>query len=273
MRLLVNTAAIAALLYLAFLTLWGFNYRREPLMARLDFDAGRISENAAVDLVRTSVGELNTLAPAARSTPFLLEDAPARLGPAFRRTLELVGQPAAVPGRLKRSLLNLYFQRAAVDGMTDPFFLEVLVRDDLLPFERPFVVAHEWAHLAGFASESEASFVGWLTCQHGDDAAKYSGWMFMYLQASDDLDDPVRAELTSRLAPLPREDLAEFYRQYQRQVWPTARDAGRVVYDRFLKANRVPEGIRSYDEVVRLDARHEVRRTTCAGVEDLPERS
>jgi hypothetical protein len=35
---------------------------------------------------------------------------------------------------------------------------------DLLPFEKPFVAAHEWAHLAGYADESEASFVGWLTC-------------------------------------------------------------------------------------------------------------
>ena len=33
---------------------------------------------------------------------------------------------------------------------------------DLLPFERPFVLAHEWAHLAGHADEAEASAVaGW----------------------------------------------------------------------------------------------------------------
>ena len=54
--------------------------------------------------------------------------------------------------------------------MTDPFFLEVIVNPDVLPIERPFVVAHEWAHLAGYADESEANFVAWLTCAHGDAA-------------------------------------------------------------------------------------------------------
>jgi hypothetical protein len=114
------------------------------------------------------------------------------------------------------------------------------------------VIAHEWAHLAGFATESEASFVAWLTCMHASESAKYSAWMQMYLETSGDLDDEMRSDLTRRLAALPREDLADLYRQYQRQVWPATRDAGREVYDRFLKANRVQQGIRSYDEVVRL---------------------
>ena len=38
------------------------------------------------------------------------------------------------------------------------------------------VAAHEWAHLAGYADESEANFVGWLTCARASDAARYSGW-------------------------------------------------------------------------------------------------
>ena len=72
----------------------------------------------------------------------------------------------------KRSLLGLYFRWAAIDGMTDPFFLEIIVNPDVLPVERPFVVAHEWAHLAGYADESEANFVAWLTCAHGDARAQ-----------------------------------------------------------------------------------------------------
>ena len=46
--------------------------------------------------------------------------------------------------------------------MTDPFLLETLLAPDLLDVERPFVIAHEWAHLAGYADESEANFVAWL---------------------------------------------------------------------------------------------------------------
>jgi hypothetical protein len=57
----------------------------------------------------------------------------------------------AQPGRLKRSLLGPYFRWAGVDGMVNPFGLEVIANPDLLPFERPFVAAHEWSHLAGYA--------------------------------------------------------------------------------------------------------------------------
>ena len=67
----------------------------------------------------------------------------------------------------KRSLLTYYFRRAAIDGMTDPYFLEVIVNPDVLDFERPFVVAHEWAHLAGYSNEAEANFLAWLTCIKG----------------------------------------------------------------------------------------------------------
>ena len=87
-----------------------------------------------------------------------------------------------MPGRLKRTLFGPYFRWTGVDGMVDPFGLEVLVNPDLLPWERPFVAAHEWAHLAGFADEAEASFVGWLDlsarrCRRSSTAAgsTYSG--------------------------------------------------------------------------------------------------
>ena len=62
-------------------------------------------------------------------------------------------------GRPKPTLLGGYFHKASIAGMTDPFFLETLLAPDLLDVERPFVIAHEWAHLAGYADESEANFV------------------------------------------------------------------------------------------------------------------
>ena len=46
--------------------------------------------------------------------------------------------------------------------MHAPFLLETLLNPDLTPPERPAVLAHEWAHLAGYAPEDDASFVGLL---------------------------------------------------------------------------------------------------------------
>ena len=72
-----------------------------------------------------------------------------------------------VPARPEAHAARLVFPARGVDGMTDPFFLETLVAGSVLPFERPFVVAHEWSHLAGIADEGEANFMGWLTCLRG----------------------------------------------------------------------------------------------------------
>ena len=243
----------AAFGYLLFLCLWGLNYRRLPLTRKLDFQETRITTSALVALASDAVGTMNRLRRPAQIDRWPeLDDMRATLGPAFTDTQKLLGQRAAVSGRPKWSILGPWFRWTAVDGMTDPFFLEVLVRHDLLPFERPFVVAHEWAHLAGYADESEANFVGWLTCLRGDAAARYSGWTSLYLELNAALDEATSRRVAGKLEVGPKADLDALARKVDRETSPQARDASRVVYDRFLRANRVPEGIASYDAVVRL---------------------
>ncbi len=252
-RLAVTSLAGAAVLYLLFLTTWGLNYRRVPLTSKLDFAADRVTEDALRAMAEESVRQLNTLyEPAVEATWPELDELPDRLGPAFRRVQrQLPSSSAAIPGVPKSTALTAYFRQAAVDGMIDPFFLEVLINADVLPFERPFVVAHEWGHLAGFANESEASFVGWLVCQHGDSATQYSGWLSLYQVLMRYLPRSDRAEISAPLGPGPRAHLRAIAERWQRSAPVVRRTAARV-YDRFLKANRVTGGIESYGAVVRL---------------------
>jgi hypothetical protein len=94
---------------------------------------------------------------------------------AFNRAVrDAVTDHRVVAGRPKRSLLDWYFRRAAISGMTDPFFLETLVASDVLPFERPMVVAHEWSHLAGVNDEGEANFVAWIACVRSTPSHRYA---------------------------------------------------------------------------------------------------
>src|SRR5205085_6839607 len=140
---------------------------------------------------------------------------------------------------------------AGVDGMTDPFFLETLVAASLLPFERPFVVAHEWSHLAGFAHEGDANFVGWLACMRAGPPAQYSGWLFLYSQLAQSIGRRA-APIAQRLAAGPRADLRAINERLARQVSPRVAAAGWGAYDAYLKANRIEAGTHSYAEVVRL---------------------
>jgi hypothetical protein len=249
----LDLAAAASVIYLLFLLLWGLNYRRAPITTRVDFSRDRVTPEAVERLAIEAADRLNELHPQAHARPWPgLSDLPAVMGRSFAGTQRALGLEAiAVPGRPKPTILSWYFRRAAIDGMTDPFFLEVLVNGDVLPFERPAIVAHEWAHLAGFAHEAEAGFVGWLTTTRGDAQAQYSGWLTLYAYLFGSLDDDARERVARRLGPGPREDLRAIGRRVRAAAAPV-RAIARATYDRFLRANRVASGVGSYDEVVVL---------------------
>jgi hypothetical protein len=253
-RILARSAVWAAALYLLFVAVWGLNYRRVRLADRVPFDASAVTADAARAAGLVTVAQLNALSERAHGEGW---DASAGIDPvlagAFGRALSDIGfPPGAIVGRPKRTLLDWYFRRAGVDGMTDPFFLETLVAVGVLPFERPFVIAHEWGHLAGIANEGDANFVGWIACMRGSIAHRYSGWLFLYSELSRAVGSRDRASLAQVLTPGPRADLQAIRDRLAREVNPRVSEAGWRVYDSYLKANRVQEGTASYAEVVRL---------------------
>jgi len=252
--LLVDTAVLGAILYVWFLVTWGLNYQRDPLRVQLDFSEARITQEALKELAVRNVESLNAMHDRAHAAGWPeLNETPDVLRPAFvRAQRDLAMEWTAEPGRPKRTLLNFYFTRVSIDGMTDPFFLETLANQTLLPYERPATIAHEWSHLAGFADESEANFVGWLVCMRGPVPVQYSGWLALYGTVINALPRADREEIVRQLQPGPRADLEAISERVRRQAIPAASRAGYALYDRFLKANRVESGIRSYGEVVRL---------------------
>jgi hypothetical protein len=249
-----RTATWAATLYLLFLFAWGLNYRRTPVAEKLRTDPRAVTSEAARSLAMTSVEQLNALYTSAHTAgwtrPFAVDVVLARSLAAADR--QLGGTGAVLAGRPKASGLDWFFRRTATDGMTDPFLLETLVSTTLLPFERPFVVAHEWSHLAGVADEGDANFLAWLACIHASPPSQYSGWLFLVSEVGAALDASSRAEVFARLGDGPRADLVAIRARVERQISPELAAISRLFYDRYLKANRVESGVQSYGHVVQL---------------------
>jgi len=254
LSVVVRTASWSAALYLLFLLAWGLNYRRIPLAAALPFDASRVTGAAASRAAAAAVERLNALHDRAHAAGWPAADAiDADLAAGLHRAIDDVRRGAViVPARPKRTAFDLYFRRAGVDGMTDPFFLETFVASGVLPFERPFVVAHEWSHLAGFADEGDANFVGFLACMRGSIAAQYSGWLFLYGQLAQAIGGRDAAAIAARLADGPRADLRAIRDRFVRHVSPRVAAAGWRAYDAYLRVNRIEAGTNSYALVVRL---------------------
>jgi hypothetical protein len=246
---MLQAAATAAFVYLAFLALWGLNYERVPLAEKLDYDAARASAAAAEPWTERTVERLNSevLVARGRAEPDAAVVQASLLqacGPVFRAA---GGASGITPGRPKRSLIDSYLGASGIEGLTNPFGLEVILNSELLPVERPFILAHEWAHLAGFADESEAGFLGWLACTRANEpAVRYSGWLALYQVLPDGARrrTPVRPEVVA--------DLAAISARARRRYRPVIGEAQERVYDRFLKAHRVEEGIASYGLMLRL---------------------
>ena len=253
-RAAATTVAAVAGLYVAFQLLWGLNYHRVRLTEKLVLHRPVPSTADVVALGQEAVRRLNALHGKAHAQgwqePVWKHTA---LLDASARVQELLGaRQTAVAGRLKHSAFGMVFRWNGVDGMVNPFGLDVIANPDLLPYERPFVAAHEWAHLAGYADESEANFVGWLTCVRADEPSQYSGWLFLYWQVAGELPRAHADALAVSLSRGPRRDLDAIADRLRRGEWAPLRRVSWAAYDQYLKANAVQSGIRSYGEVVTL---------------------
>ena len=245
----LDTLALLACIYLAFLSLWGLNYSREPLTAKLDYDPQRITIDGEHALLAQAIQQLNAEAPVVHSQPIpgdtvMIE----HLFPASAGTLRLLGtQPPFVAALPKTSLFDFYFEATSVTGFTDPITHEVTLTASLLPIERPFVLAHEWSHTAGYANESEANFISFLTCERSDlPLARYSAWLALYSYL------PKPPDGTAPLAPQVAADLQAIQERINRTANKSATRVETQAYDHYLKANRVEAGIDSYGLFVRL---------------------
>jgi len=248
-RMAFNTLALAAAVFITFQLLWGLNYERAPLRAKLDFDNARVSAEAAADLRRNVIEQLNREAAARQSDWPDEREWREQLLVSFNKTARELGNRRGIAaGRPKHTLMNFYLAAAGIEGFVNPFGLEVVLESSVLPFEKPFLLAHEWGHLAGFADESEASFIGLLACLHSDSAAiRYAGWLALYLYLPDDS----KAE-SAQLAPEVIADLRAIAEREARRLNATISRVQWKVYDQFLKASGVEAGVASYGMLVRL---------------------
>jgi hypothetical protein len=238
-----------AIFVILFFWAWGFNYRRAPLESQLP--KGSVNR-PTVESLQAAIVDANALAarlrPSVMAGPALSFDQIAnRLLVPMNEALKHVGRPGlSREGRPKFSLvLTPFFTSAGITGMINPIALETIVHPDLLPFERPFVLAHEWAHLSGHADEAEASAIGWLACMRGGPELAYSASIYLIDIASSSMPADMRKEILKKLEPGVTADLDGMMQRRSAARANISNTTARV-YDEYLKVNNVADGGTSY---------------------------
>jgi len=247
-QLILSCAAVVAIYAVWFELSWGWNYARAPLETRVRFDSARVTPQNAALLRARAMANMNALAVAAHAhstQPLDVDALRAQWLPAVQRAGDYWTPRVGPP---KPTVADPFMVATGTSGFVNPLTLNVAMASDLLWFERPFDLAHEWSHDAAYAREDEANYLAILTCLRSPvPAVQYSGWfeLFLYL--------PQKRHYAHReFVPLVWQDFAALRRRNARHINALLAHWSWRTYNAYLKTNRIASGIANYDEVTRL---------------------
>lgn len=245
---LLDVLTVAAVYALWFEASWGWNYDRAPIEARTAYNASHVNPAAVDALRRKAIAQMNALAQTAhaRASDGLNR---ATLRDAWTPVVRAGGDtwtPAV--GAPKPTIGDPFMAMSGTSGFINPLTLNVQLAGDLLWFERPFSLAHEWSHVAAYAREDEANYLAIVTCLRSPDpVAQYSGWLELFLYLP-----PLDRYAKKTFVPLVWEDFAALRERNKRRVNLTVARFSWKTYNVYLKSKRIASGVQNYNEVTRL---------------------
>jgi hypothetical protein len=244
----LGVLAIAALYGGWFEAGWGWCYDRAPIEARSAYDVRRVTPQAVEALRARVIANINRLAPAAHADQRMPLDLGA-LHAGWVPVVQSVGD-AWIPytGAPKPTLADPFMAATGTTGYINPLALDVHLASDLLWFERPFSLSHEWSHVAGYAREDEANFLAIVNCTRSNvPVVEYSGWLELLLYLPPRSHYPRRA-----FVPMVWQDFAAMRERDRRRINLSLARFSWGTYNAYLKSNHVASGIENYNEVTRL---------------------
>lgn len=251
-----NTVFVLLVVYVYFNLSWGLNYDRRGIAYQLQLDVRPYSTNDLDTLLHQVVRQIND----ADSLGHLHRSALVHHSDLFRGAVDSYGVLSSGDERfvyaspsVKASLYSYLGDYLGFGGYYNPFTGEAQVNTTVPVFTQPYTTCHEIGHQLGYAKENEANFVGYLSArQSGNPSFRYSVYFDLYLYAARELyvrDSMLLKPLKTQLSSAVKEDFNElrrFNRKYENPIEPKVRD----LYDSYLRANRQPQGMRTYNEVI-----------------------
>lgn len=259
----LRIARDAGVLITLFYIVWGFNYVRPRLDARLGYSAGTVAttEELArltrqlVDASNAAYVALHGSNDAGRPTSMPSDRGTllAALDSGWRRTtaeLKLAPNAARAYGRPKSPFSSAVARHMGISaGIFFPYTGEALFIADLPAPQLVKTMAHEQAHQRGTAVEGDANALAFFVCAWSPDPlARYAGLFFARDQMLAELARTDAAAFRVEYARLSRgtqRDRAALRDYWRRTRVPSSELANRV-NDASLRLNRVREGVRSY---------------------------
>lgn len=260
-RAILRIAAWAGGLVFFFYVLWGYNYNRVGLEKQLGLEISPL-DTVAIRAEASWASRMSVESRAAipdataevlgKSTlPKSLED---ELRNALTSILRKVGYPAPGRVRVRPFVPGGWMMRFSGTGVYIPYFSEGYTAANLLPFEKPFTMAHEMAHGYGITDEGGANFLAFLACAASSvPVIRYSGFAAYWSYTAGEIP---RSELKALWQGLPEGVKADLLAAQENaaRFRGALEKLSRKVYAKYLKSQGIDEGMRSYSRFVNLVA-------------------
>jgi hypothetical protein len=266
----LRLVGVISVMYFLFNFFWGINYYRLPLSEQLGL---QIAKNTAdipeqytdaelLDFTKRLIFKVNevqfqiTKNDSAKVVfPYSQQQVFDKNVLGYRELSKQYSFLTYTQPSVKKSLISLPLTYMGFAGYLNPFTNEAQVNYKLPMYAFPTTTCHEMAHQLGYASESEANFIGYLASVKQQDLYyQYSGYAvaLRYCLGNWEIRDEKTFEtLIKTVNPGTIEnfkDSQKFWDSYE-----TFLETGfKVFYDNFLKLNQQDEGLESYNRFVDL---------------------
>ena len=242
-------------IYSVFYILWGLNYYRLGVASVFNLPEESVDQKEIILLTNELKDSLNKSAQLKKSNPKTNHNIEGYKSTAIF-SYEKLGNhfPELIfkTPSFKATLFGEAANYMGIQGYYNPFTGESQINTHTPEFILPFVSCHEIAHQLGFASESEANFVGFLAAKHSEDVrVRYAAYFNMFMYAAAQLkrtDSTEIKQIVKQLHPDVITDLRFYYKHLSKyEGW--LQDGSGFFYDIYLKQNRQKNGIGTYGEV------------------------
>ena len=250
MRYLVIILSI----YVIFNVLWGINYDRQGIAKQIGLDVKPYTLKDLKDiqeqlLLKTNESKLSL----ANMTKYPDKEGLFRRAKACYNVASMSYPFLSYhPPALKSSLFGEIGDYLGFSGYYNPFTGEAQVNTTTPKMLIPYTTCHEIGHQMGYAKENEANFVGYLTATGSSDTLfRYSAYLDLFVYATREVavyDSNFAKHSFASLIPPVKQDLKEireFWVRHENPIEPFIT----WLYGKYLKANKQPRGMQSYNEV------------------------
>jgi len=257
----LKVLSFASVFYFLFHLLWATNYHRVKLYEKLEINKEYTTEELEAFILKmiektnaihrqiTKNDSVKVVVPYSTQKIF---DLSLKSYTSLEKEFSFFGYEKE---SIKPSLISVPLSYMGFGGYLNPFTNEAQVNDKLPKYNFPTTTLHEMAHQIGYASESEANFIGFLASVKSEDIYfQYSGYSFAVKHCLRNL-ERIEEGSSEKFLPFINQGILENFeesKQFHEEYKTFLEPIFKTFYDNFLKLNKQKDGLEGYSKFVGL---------------------